>query len=166
MESLYKNRLLFWVLLFLVIANLSALASYFFFPVKQTEVSCLNDPNAPGCVLHSTLDLTEEQVQLVDGINASYQEVSRPISEEIKKLRADIVDELASDEPDTVHINQLSQEISIQQNQLHRANIRHYLELKKVCNTDQAMRLSNLYREIYGCPMQEEGKGMKHRRHM
>ena len=165
MESIYKNRLLFWILIFLVVVNLSALATYFLFPQKPDVVACNNDNMAPGCALHAELNLTDDQIRLVDRINSDYQEVSQPISEKIKNARADILDELASNMPDTLNINQLSLEISKLQSQLHRENINHYLELKKVCNPDQAMRLSNLYRDLYGCPMQEQGKGMQHHRH-
>lgn len=163
MESLYKNRFLFWILIFLIVVNLSALATYFLFPKRPAEVTCSSSAMEPGCALHAELNLTDDQIRLVDKINSEYKEVSKPISEEIKSKRAAILDELASDIPDTLNINQLSLEISKLQSQLHRENIRHYLELKKVCNTDQAMRLSNLYRELYGCPMQEQGRGMQHR---
>lgn len=158
MESLQKNRLLFWTLLFLVVVNLSALATYFLFPQKPAIVACSEGPMRPGCALHMELDLTEEQIGQVDNINAGYQEVSRPVSEKIKELRAAILDELASDNPDTSAIQRISAEISTLQSQLHNENIKHYLDLKKVCTPEQARLLSNLYRDLYGCPMHEQGK--------
>jgi Spy/CpxP family protein refolding chaperone len=165
MESIQKNRLLFWTLLFLVVVNLSALATYFIFPKKPAVAECSEDNMNPGCALHMELNLTDEQIRLVDGINSGYQQVSRPISEKIKTLRADILDELASDTPDTLIIQSVSLEISVLQSQLHNENIKHYLELKKICTPDQARLLSNLYRDLYGCPMHERGKEMKHRQH-
>lgn len=165
MESIYKNRLLFWILIFLIIVNLSALATHFFFPKEQSVVACNDGSMHPGCALHAELNLTDDQISQVDKINSEYQENSRPISEKIKNKRAGILDELASDTPDTLNINQLSIDISVLQSQLHRENIMHYLELKKVCNPDQAMRLSNLYRELYGCPMNGQGKNLQRHRH-
>ncbi len=163
MESLYKNRFLFWILIFLIVVNLSALATYFLFPKRTAEVTCSSSAMEPGCALQAELNLSDEQISLVDKINSEYEEVSKPISGEIKSRRAAILDELVSDNPDTLNINQLCLEISRMQNQLHRENIRHYLELKKVCNPGQAMRLSNLYRDLYGCPMQGQGNGIRNR---
>jgi periplasmic protein CpxP/Spy len=163
METIKKNRFLFWTLIFLVVVNLSALATYFIFPKRPAVVECSAENIKPGCALHMELNLTDEQIRQVDDINAAYQQVSRPVSEKIKSLRADILDELASDVPDTVVIKQASLEISGLQNQLHNENIKHYLELKKVCTPEQAKLLSNLYRDLYGCPMHENGKGMQHR---
>lgn len=165
MESFQKNRLLFWILIFLVVVNLAALVTYFLFPGKQTTVTCGDESNSPGCMLHSELNLTGEQIRLVDAINEEYRASSAPFSEQIKQLRAEILNILESDKPDTIAIDQLSIEISGLQNRLQRENIRHYLELKKVCDPEQALLLSNLYRELYGCPMHQPGSGMKHRRH-
>lgn len=166
METAYKNRWLFWLLIFLIIVNLSALATYFLLPEKQPQQACGIDSGSPNCIMHEQLNLTEVQNVLVDSINAAYQKVSRPVSLQIKDLRAAILDELERQDPDTLLINSLAEEISDLQLQMHRNNINHYLELKKVCDRDQALRLSNLYREVYGCPMdpdRNQGKQHRHR---
>ena len=94
-------------------------------------------------MLHAELDLTGEQAAQVDGINTAYRAGSAPIAEKIKEVRAYVLDELSSDLPDTLKLNEYSLELSQLQSQLHRQNIHHYLELKKVCTPDQAMRLSS-----------------------
>ena len=165
MESNQKNRLLTWLLVFLVVVNLAALATYFIFPQKQVNVNCAGDASSPGCVLHAELSLSEEQVRQVERINAGYRQVSGPVSTEIKELRGTVLDELASEMPDTLALERLATDISLLQGKLHRENIRHYLELKKACTPEQALRLSNLYREIYGCPMQGQGNEMHRHRH-
>jgi Spy/CpxP family protein refolding chaperone len=162
METYHKNKALFWIMMFLILVNLSALATYFLFPRKATVVNCAERTSGPGCALHAELDLTEVQLARVEVINTNYLEESGPVSEEIKDTRADVLDELALDEPDTLKLNQYSLELSQLQHQLHRQNMKHYMELKKVCTSDQAMRLSNLYRELYGCSMQGPGAAGKH----
>jgi Spy/CpxP family protein refolding chaperone len=162
METYHKNKALFWIMIFLIVVNLSALATYFFFPRKATVVACSDSSSAPGCALHAELDLTEVQAARVDIINSEYLDKSAPISEKIKNIRAEVLDELSTEVPDSLKLNEYSLELSQLQNQLHHYNIMHYLELKKVCTPDQAMRLSNLYRELYGCPMQGPGTGGKH----
>lgn len=163
METYHKNRLLFWVLIFLVIVNLAALGTYFFFPRQQTVVTCKEGASTPGCVYQSRLDLTDEQARQVDLISEDYLKISRPIADEIKGIRGEILDELTVDQPDTSYLNELGSALAELQVQLQRKNIEHYMALKEVCNPEQAMRLSNLYRELYGCPMQGQGRGIKHK---
>ncbi len=161
MDTANKNRILFWLLIFLVIVNIAALATYFFVPAQQMKPGCRSNSATPDCILDAHLDLSGEQTVLVDSINARYQSASRPISMQIKDLRAAILDELEAENPDTAMINGITEEISALQRQLQRENIAHYLELKKVIDPDQALRLSNLYREMYGCPIQRQG-GKQH----
>jgi len=163
METVQKNKTLFWIMMFLIVVNLAALATYFFFPRPPQVVACSEYSSAPGCMLHAELDLTGEQAALVDEINTEYRSESAPIAEKIKEVRTSVLDELSSELPDTVKLNGYSVELSQLQGQLHRQNIHHYLELKKVCTPDQAMRLSTLYRELYGCPMHGPGEAGKHR---
>jgi Spy/CpxP family protein refolding chaperone len=98
----------------------------------------------------------------VDDINARYVEVSGPLAEGIRAIRSEVLNELSSDMPDTLRLNSYSEELSQLQGRLHRQNMKHYLELKQVCTPDQVLRLSSLYRELYGCPMQGPGAERKH----
>lgn len=163
MESLYKNRLLFWVLMFLIVVNLAALGTYFFYPRQQTGALCQEGSMGPGCVYQARLDLTDEQTREVDRISEEYQDISRPIAGEIKSVRGEILDELSSEAPDTALLTSFTGELSQLQAQLQRENVKHYMALKEVCTPEQALRLSNLYRELYGCPMHGQGRGAKHR---
>lgn len=163
METYHKNRWLFWVLIFLIIVNLAALGTYFFFPRQQTVIACEEGAVTPGCVYQTRLDLTDEQAHQVDLISEDYLKTSRPIAHEIKSIRGSILDELTVDQPDTSYLNELSSALAELQGQLQRKNIEHYMALKEVCNPEQAMRLSNLYRELYGCPMQVQGRKFQHR---
>ena len=164
METYHKNRLIFWILIFLVLVNLAALGTYFFFPRGQKAmVNCDEEMMSAGCLYQNQLDLTDEQAKQVDILSKAYMQVSGPIAEAIKSTRGEILDEISATAPDTTNLDQLSEELSRLQNQLQRENIKHYMALKEVCSPDQAMRLSNLYRQLYGCPMQGPGKGMQHR---
>jgi hypothetical protein len=159
-----KNRLIFWIMIFLVIVNLSALITFFTFNRTKEEVTC--DAMQPQCgkAFQCELGLSEGQLQKVDLINSEYQAVSSPIVDEIRNIRSDILDELSSEVPDTVYINQKSGELCDFQLKLQQANFTQFLELKKVCDPEQAQRLSALYRELYGCAGMGKGEG-RMRRH-
>jgi hypothetical protein len=159
MNAQNKNRLIFWILIFLVIINLSALITFFTFQRHTEKVAC--DSMQPQCgqAFKIELGLSQDQVQKVELINSDYQATSSPIVNTIRNIRSDILDELSADVPDTIYINEKSNQLCDFQLQLQKANYTQFLELKKVCDPDQAQRLSALYRELYGCKGMGKGEG-------
>lgn len=158
-----KNRLIFWILLFLVIVNLSAVIAFFAFNRHTETVSCNAMQPQCGKAFECELGLSEEQVREVDVINSEYQSKSSPIVQAIRNIRSDILDELSSESPDTTYINEKSNELCDLQLQLQQANFTQFLGLKKVCDPDQAKRLSALYKELYGCAGMGNRDGGMHR---
>lgn len=163
MELYKKNRLLFWLLLFLIVMNLSALISFCFFMQKKPASTC--DPaQAEKCnVFQQELDLSDDQVIRVEEINMRYRSISEPLVGAIREKRDGIMNELENTNPDTNILIRHSMELSTLQNKMQKENIRQYLALKKICNPEQLQRLSGLYRELYGCPMKEKGKQHRYR---
>jgi hypothetical protein len=164
MNATNKNRLIFFILLFLVLVNLSALVTFFTYRHHQNDVVVCDAAQVEcGNVFKSELDLTEEQTRKVDVINAEYQEASGPFVAQIRKIRSEILDELSADNPDTLFLKQKSGELCDLQLHLQKANFKQYLELKKVCDPSQAQRLSALYREMYGCVHMGKAGARMHR---
>jgi Spy/CpxP family protein refolding chaperone len=162
MELYKKNRLVFWVLIFLVIVNLSALVTFLIYQQNKPKTEgCSN--MSPGSSFREELNLTVKQSEKITSINNRQREIAEPIVEAIKEKRSEIVEELSKKLPDTAALSLLAFKLSGLQYQLQRANIRQYLELKTVVTAEQAQKLSALYRELYGCPMKEKGMQYKHR---
>jgi Spy/CpxP family protein refolding chaperone len=165
MNFFHKNRLIFWVLIFLVVINISALISFFFFSKTQETVAapCCSAEEQQCMAFRDELNLTAEQTLKVNAINKNYMETASPLATDIKNTRAVILTELEKVEPDTTQLNLLMNQLSLLQIKIQKENIRQFSELKRVCTPEQAHRLSALYRDLYGCPMRD-GQ-MKHRNH-
>jgi Spy/CpxP family protein refolding chaperone len=164
-----KNRLTFWILILLVIINVSALVTFY---VANRKVDSNTLPSAdvkPGAALQSELSLSPDQNSKVSEINTTYKAGSESIISSIKQKKAELLDELSKENTDTNKINTILNELGIRQNQLQHANIKQFLDLKKVCTPEQTRKLSQIYSELYGCDVQGKvkgqgnGKGMKHR---
>jgi len=163
MDTYKKNRFLFWLLIFLVVVNLSAIVTIFVFTRQPSPVACGEASSKSGVALCEQLDLTELQSKKVEEINILYREVTSPIVAKIKEKRAEILDELNKENPDTLRLNNLAMDLTSLQSQMQRANFRQYLELKTVCTPEQVHRLSALYRDLYGCPMKNQRNGQQNR---
>lgn len=163
MELQNKNRLIFWILFFLVIVNLSAIATFFIISRGSDNPVCDAADFQCGKAFEFELGLSPEQAEQVGVINSEYHTRSRPIANEIRQIRSEILDELSSERPDTSFIEVKSNELCDFQLQLQQLNFTQFLELKKVCDPEQAQRLSALYRELYGCARMSNQEGRMHR---
>lgn len=164
-----KNRLTFWVLIFLVLVNITAMVTIFVTRSGNNNLEESTKGIKPGEALQSELSLSPDQNAEVKQINGSYKESSEPIIQSIKEKKAELIEELSREKSDTLRINAILSELDSRQNKLQQANIKQFLDLKKVCTPEQTKRLSQIYSELYGCDMkgkgngQGNGQGKKHR---
>jgi Spy/CpxP family protein refolding chaperone len=163
MNFLTKSRLLLWLLVVLVIINVTALASFFFFTRPEPAPACCPPGEAQCSALRDELKLSEEQTRLVTVINETYARSAGPVADEIGEARAAILNEMEQENPDTARVDSLINRIALLQIAIQKENIRQYHELRRVCDPEQAQKLSALYRELYGCPMQKNGSQHRYR---
>jgi Spy/CpxP family protein refolding chaperone len=118
-----------------------------------------------GIVLQQELALTPEQSLAVNKINATCQASSDPIVEAIREKKSELLYDLSKEDTDSVILIKLTNVIVNAQKELQFANIKQFLDLKKVCIPEQTKKLSQIYAELYGFGNKGkgQGKGMRHR---
>jgi Spy/CpxP family protein refolding chaperone len=165
MNIFSNNRTIFWILMFLVLINITALATYFIYMRKPTNEPLPGSGVKRGIVLRQELSLTPEQSLEVNKINATYQASSEPIVEAIRQKKAELLDQLAKEKTDSAILTKLTEDIVIEQKKLQMANIKQFLDLKKVCTPEQTFKLAQIYAGLYGFEQsgKGQGKGMKYR---
>ncbi|MEI6433628.1 MAG: periplasmic heavy metal sensor [Bacteroidota bacterium] len=167
MNFFAKRRFVFWTLIVLIVITVSALVSFFLFSKQNpANVACCPQGEKSGCDFTSELRLTPDQTGKVTQINNEYRQLAEPIVAAIREKREIILSELDRDKPDTGFLNQVVKTLSLLQMEIQQKNILQYLQLKKVCTPEQAHRLSALYRDLYGCPMQGNRMQYRHSRGM
>jgi len=166
MNYFNKNRVVFWIMILMIVVNISAFTSYLIY----FRVNRIAAPDAAGCggtcrFLDEQLALTTGQSAKIKEINNDFRLQTEPLVTEIKATRTALLDELALVKPDTARLNQYTDHIGELQKKLQKAAVVQFQQLKQVCTPDQCLRLSAIYSELYGCPKmsQDKGKGMQHR---
>lgn len=166
MNFFSKNRFVFWLLIFLVVINLSAFITFLVFFSQNYSASRQLQKGNPGMAFRKELSLTEAQSGKVGAILADYRKSTGTVSSGIRNYRVQILEELTKDKPDTILLNNCVEEICSLQKKMQKASVQQYLALKEICNPAQCQRLSNLYFELYGCQGKckgmGQGKGMMH----
>ena len=161
MNFFVKNRLIFWLLLVLIIINISALLTFFImFRAEKKELPEAASNNTSR-TFQEQLSLTQEQSDTVFYINNNHRRVAEPISVALKEKRSELLAELEKDHPDTVLLDRYADEIGTLQKEMQKASIRHYLELKGVCDPHQCRKLSSFYRQLYGGNEYGMGQGKR-----
>lgn len=159
MNNLNTNRTIFWILIFLVLVNLAALATHFFMAHKAADQTGLQPARRSGVALREQLALTDDQSVKVNRINAAYRESSEPVVSAIRAKKTVLLKELSKDSTNINLAEKLADEIGVEQAKLQKANIRQFLELKKVCTPEQTQKLSAIYEGLYGCGSPGKGHG-------
>jgi hypothetical protein len=166
MNFFSKNKFITWVLVILVIINVSGLITAWILLSKRSAGS---DGMAAGrtcSYMCRELNLSAGQSEKVAAILNTYVEVTKPLADSIRKCRVVLLEELAKGQPDQILLNRCADNLSILQRQMQKTSISQYMELKKICTKEQCLKLSDLYYELYGCrgacKEAGEGKGRMH----
>jgi len=169
MNIFNNNRTIFWILIFLVLINTAALATYFFMISKPVTEPSAASALKRGFALRQELSLTPDQALKVNEINTTYRASSEPVVAKVREKKAELLDELSKENTDTAVVVKLTNEVLDEQKKLQVANIKQFLDLKKVCTPEQTQKLSQIYAELYGCEFKGQGRGqgngnqMRHR---
>ena len=158
MNFFSKNRLVFWLLIFLVVINLTAMITFLVFYSRNSTALKQQPRENPRLAFRKELSLSDAQIEKVESILADYRNSTEPVTINIRDYRTQLLEELAKDKPDTSVLNRCTDEICSLQKQMQKASVKQYMALKEICNPVQCQRLSALYFELYGC--QGKGKGM------
>ena len=164
MNYFNKTRLVFWIMILVIVINVSAFTSFlFYYKANRTPVADTTSCSGTCRFLNKQLALTPEQSANVKKINQEFRAGTEPVVSEIKSTRNALLDELSIEKPDTLKINAYTSKISSLQSTLQKAAIVQFQQLKQICSPEQCLKLSAIYSEVYGCSKmsQQQCKEMK-----
>jgi Spy/CpxP family protein refolding chaperone len=148
-----KYRLLLWVTIFSVVLNLSLLGTVAFH-LWQGNAKASSHP-LPGRgarfeeqmprMFKNRFDLNPEQQQLFRQHHREFRELAAQLAEEMSKVREQMMEELLSEKPDTLRLNQFSQQIGELHAKLKKISYVFYLELKEDCPPEQIQQLNEMF---------------------
>lgn len=150
MNFFSKNRVVFWLLIFLIMVNLTVLITFVVFFSQKEKISEEKAVEKPEMAFSKELSLTPSQSAIAEGILEDYRKSTEPIRNGIRSYRTELLEELTRENADTVILNRCTDGICLLQKQMQKASVKQYMALKKICNSDQCERLSSLYFELYG----------------
>ncbi|MBA4313519.1 MAG: hypothetical protein C0417_12920 [Chlorobiaceae bacterium] len=172
MDIFTKNRFTFWTIVILVILNISTISMLWFNQNSRIGDSPqLREPKQDQRTLQflqKELNLTDEQIHQYDQLRQAHGERTRPLVNDIRYSKKEMMDEIFNDEPDTIKAMQISDLIGKKQTELERITFKHFLDLKELCGKEQLGKLQGLMDEFFrrNPQQRQEGQPTPHERPM
>ncbi|MCK4998967.1 MAG: periplasmic heavy metal sensor [Anaerohalosphaera sp.] len=141
MDYFTKNKMFFWVIVVLTVLNSVTITSFW---LKRSPA---HRPNAPQDtrdgrkIMEERLNLSPEQVEKLEQIRQRHFKNTRPLQDDLHKIRLDLIDELFALEPDQTKINNMLSELEKGMGEFENALFTHFQELKSLCDETQAQEL-------------------------
>ncbi|MFO7897568.1 MAG: periplasmic heavy metal sensor, partial [Planctomycetota bacterium] len=103
------------------------------------------------CPLHRRLNVTDEQWRRIEPRLEAFRDRTRAICTRMNRLRGEMIDLIASDDPDRDAIAARQEEIRAGQRQMQQLVIEHLLAEKEVLTPEQQRELFHLIRRRSAC---------------
>lgn len=173
-----NSRTLIWIIVLLVVFNVSTLATIGYHIVKSNRGDDGGQNLTPskgnvavqynGRFFRDSLNLSHEQMDKFRGINHHFRSDANDITLLLTKLRQRMMQNMSGAKPDTILLNNLSDSIGVLHARLKRDTYQYYLDIRGICNNEQQVKLKAIFEKIFssessiGCS--NDGKGQGHRR--
>ena len=103
------------------------------------------------CPLHRRLDVTDEQWRRIEPRIAEFRTRTQTICAEMNRLRTELIDLIASDNPGRQAIAAKQEEIRAGQQRMQQLVVEHLLAEKEVLTAEQQKELFDLIRQRSAC---------------
>ena len=144
-----RKQLKKWGIILLVIINISALSSFIF-----SKINFNVDPT-PGTsefelmnFMKSELNFSDDQLRQYAQLKADFDMEARNLRAEMHSIRNEMLEELASSDPDTAKFDRLAIQFGLLQGELKKQTMLHFNRMKGICRYDQRQKLSNIFMQM------------------
>lgn len=147
-----KYRVFIWIIAILVATNVSMAVSFLYHKQqdkKLMEQSLQESIELPAQqrtrFFREHLNLEPQQVELFRDLNRNFNRDAWQITNQLERLRIDMVREMGKENPDTKKLASISREIGELHTHLKKETIAYYLAMKAHCSPEQQQKLNELF---------------------
>lgn len=120
-------------------------------PAHAERIGGAGSREGVWCRLHRELEVTEEQWSQIEPRLLAFKESAQAASEDVGRARTELIDLIASPNPDTEAIRGKQEEVRKAQSRMQDLVVEHLLDEKKLLTEGQQQRLFQIMRERTGC---------------
>lgn len=135
-----------WLNIFLLIINVSAFTAFLLMNRQSSNEH--NKKFSSDEFLLSELGLTQEQFRTVSVLNKDIFRVYQLLLDKKCEVNFELVEELSTSMPSDEKMDSLSNQIGQIETALKNQTVRHFKNVKRVCNEEQKILLDQLLKEM------------------
>ena len=166
MNYFEKNRLYLFIIIILVIFNISAIAAIIYHFRSERHPRGMHEGEYKrGFHLADSIGFSKAQAVQFDSMRAQFGRNNREIMGNIESLKHDMMAEISSDNPDTAKLRHIAIEIGTLHTQQKLITIDHFAQLKKLCTPEQAQKLNAIFHKMFKLQEGMPSRGGKQLRH-
>lgn len=160
-KKYWKN----WLILLLVVLNLSTLATIWLnnrcYPAEETIVA--GDDNRPlnGKCFIKNLDLTPEQTGPFRKINHRFRKKVCPLLLQLREQKNEMFRQLRQAPTDSLSLEETARRIGNLHYRLKKETVRFYLEVQQLCTPAQRQKLEHYFTPLFGTEGCVDSKGCR-----
>jgi Spy/CpxP family protein refolding chaperone len=150
-----KYRILIWIIVILVATNLSTISSFYYHRIMETKTIQTKQDEETAIqgeqrtrFFRDQLNLNAEQLDKFRDINRAFNRTAKGIEMNLARLREDLVNELGKQNPDSTLLNQMAIEVGNNHRELKQVTTNFYLDMKKICTTEQQAKLHEIFQSM------------------
>lgn len=150
-----KIKTLYWIIALLLALNISTIGGLLYHHNQEQKdemalvIDVENDTKLTGRYFRQVLGFNDEQMDAFRQANRNFQPVANQIIQQIDFLKQSQFEELKKTSPDTIQLNELSDQIGVQHATLKKVTNRFYLAIKAVCNDEQCLKLEEVFHPLF-----------------
>lgn len=150
-----KYRILIWIIVILVATNLSTIGSFYYHRVNESKAEQVKQDeqtSIPGDqrtrFFREELNLNNDQLDQFREINRTFNRTARGIEANLAQLREDLINELGSENSDSLKLEKLANDIGENHKELKQVTTTFYLDMKKICTPEQQIKLHEIFQSM------------------
>jgi hypothetical protein len=155
--TITKNRILIWIIVILAAINVSTLFTIIYHvrssqrtnqEVNQQTLEPQNEKFS-GRYFRDKLGFTMEQMDSFRSLNRNFRQRACSLTEDLSKLRVEMLEEMDKEKADTSRLNNLSEQIGQKHAELKVITYKYFIAIKSICSDEQKIILKDLFTEMF-----------------
>jgi len=148
METQKKHKVIRWLNIFLLVINISAFTTILFLNRQNNVISTENSKFSSDEFIKKELKLNDKQFKEVSKLDNKVFRSYQLLLDMQCETNFGLLDELSSEHPSKVRLDSMAKRIGDMKGAITRQTIRHFLNIRKICNPDQKLLLQKLLQDM------------------
>lgn len=155
MDTKTKKTLLISTIILLIVINVAALATiYYNSKIRTKKLAEMNNLKEEIQIrgmhrfIRDELKLSDEQFKQFKEVTITNMRRSHKIALKLNEKRFDMMNEIAKENPNPNTLDKIARDIGSLHYELKKTTIKHFLELKEICNDDQLESLQKIFMQM------------------